>query len=164
MAKLCEMCGGRRAEKYCFVEGVALWLCAKCSALGKEVTRPRVDAAAIAARRAAGMPPRAEVVSAIVPDFASRIRRARDKKGLTQGELAAKSNVKESFITRIENEKARPDIATAEKLEKALGITLVTQESSAAAGKAQQKTAPVLGGTLTMGDVLKIKTEESKKE
>jgi len=163
MAKLCEMCGGRRAEKFCLVEGVALWLCAKCSALGKEVTRPRVDAAALAARRASGMHAlRAEIVSAVVPDFASRIRKAREGKGLTQGELAARANIKESFIIRIENDKARPDIATAQKLEKTLGISLVVQETaSQKTTAAQTKTAPsiVMGGVLTMGDVLKVKKD-----
>jgi len=161
MVKMCEMCGGRRAEKYCLVEGVPLWLCVKCSVLGKEVTRPRFDAVALAARRKAGMPPRNEIVSAIVPDFASRIRNAREKKGLTHEELAARANIKESFITRIESDKARPDITTAQKLEKTLGIKLVVQESITPGkdGTAQSKTAPALGGVLTMGDVLKVKKD-----
>jgi len=162
MAKLCELCGGRRAEKLCLVEGVALWLCAKCSVLGKEVTRPRVDAVAIAARRAAGMAVRTEIVSAVVPDFASRIRKAREGKGLSQGELAARANIKESFIIRIENEKARPDITTAQKLEKTLGISLVVQETASQKNTATQtKTAPIVagGGVLTMGDVLKVKKD-----
>lgn len=170
MVKFCEICGKRRTEKRCIVEGVALWVCGKCAVLGREVSYPRhVDQAGVPRHggvyKRPGFAKPTEVVSRVDPNFAKLVRRARESKGFTQGDVAKKTNIKESFIARIEQDRASPDLDTAGKLERCLGITLVMLESAGAVEDLQEKKAETgRGAGLTLGDVLKIKTGGKKED
>ena len=54
----------------------------------------------------------------------TRLKEARIEKGLTQKELAEKSNKSERQIIRIENGKGNPTIKTLKDIAKALNVTV----------------------------------------
>jgi transcriptional regulator with XRE-family HTH domain len=64
-------------------------------------------------------PPRNSVVS---DALASNIRRLRQDKKWTQGELGDKADVKQGAISLIENGRANPTILMLENIAKALGV------------------------------------------
>ena len=63
----------------------------------------------------------------LVEDFGNVVRRAREKMGLTQAELAARIAEKLSVIKKIEAGKLKPDEALLHKLERALKIKLTEE-------------------------------------
>jgi len=62
----------------------------------------------------------------IVQDYALVIKRAREKMGLSQDDLARRANEKASVISLIESSKMKPSILIGQKLERALKINLFT--------------------------------------
>ncbi len=64
----------------------------------------------------------------IVPEYAELIREARSKLSWTQEDLAKKILERKNVLSNIERGELLPDIKTARKLEKALGIKLVESE------------------------------------
>lgn len=64
----------------------------------------------------------------IVPDYAEIIRSARSRMNMTQDELAAKILERKNVLASIERGDLLPEIKTARKLEKVLGISLVEKE------------------------------------
>ncbi len=90
----------------------------------------------------------------VVDDYASRIRRAREKLGWTQALLAAKARVSEKVIKRIESGSLKPTIDLARRLERILGVKLlepVIEEEEEAGGREEFY--------LTLGDIAEIKEE-----
>ena len=59
------------------------------------------------------------------PNYHVIVKKAREKQGLTQNELARKIGEKTSVISKIESGKLRPTIPLARKLEHALKIKIV---------------------------------------
>ncbi|MET1160233.1 MAG: multiprotein bridging factor aMBF1 [Thermoprotei archaeon] len=91
----------------------------------------------------------------IVEDYATKIKRAREKKGWSQAVLAQKVQVSENVIKRIEAGRLKPGIQLARKLEKILGITLlepVVEEYKSFTNKEEDY--------LTIGDIIKLKDEK----
>uniref|UniRef100_A0A7C4H6Z1 TIGR00270 family protein n=1 Tax=Staphylothermus marinus TaxID=2280 RepID=A0A7C4H6Z1_STAMA len=66
-----------------------------------------------------------ETMYEVVEDYATRIKRAREKMGWNQTVLAQKLRVSENIVKRIESGKLKPSIELARKLEKLLGIVLL---------------------------------------
>ncbi len=64
----------------------------------------------------------------IVPDPGEIIRSARSRLNMTQDELAAKILERKNVLASIERGDLLPEIKTARKLEKVLGISLVEKE------------------------------------
>ncbi len=64
----------------------------------------------------------------IVPDYGEIIRSARSRLNMTQDELAAKILERKNVLASIERGDLLPEIKTARKLEKVLGISLVEKE------------------------------------
>ena len=54
--------------------------------------------------------------------FAARLAEARNKRGWTQGDLAAESGVSQSYISQLEKAKWEPKITTVLLLATALGV------------------------------------------
>ncbi len=132
----CEVCG-RRVEidrdcRKAFIEGVELTLCPECYI--KVVVRGR-RAAPIKQAVPQGVvkrePKRSIARRAIeedyevVPDYARRIREAREKFGWSTKALAEKVKESESVIKRVESGKLTPSISLAQRLERVLKITLL---------------------------------------
>ena len=158
----CEMCGEtiRGAPKLVRVEGAELSVCSKCEKFGTEVQQVRrTDIRALqkgpAARALPGTGGAAPVrhkrdmfdfiEGDIVDDYAARIRRAREEKGLSQKDLAMQMKEKEHLIRKIENSDLIPEEDVRKKLEKALGIRLIDAPVTEEEKKAQSRLAPTLG-------------------
>lgn len=106
------------------VDGSILEVCNSCANLGEEVKEiPRNK-----------LKPRPRMMThtqkidleemEIVPDYALTIKRAREKMGLSQDDLARRVNEKASVISLIESSKMKPSIFIGQKLERALKIDL----------------------------------------
>lgn len=65
----------------------------------------------------------------IVEDYAELVKNAREKLAMSQADLAAKIFERKNVIASIERGELMPDLKTARKLEKILGITLVEKVS-----------------------------------
>lgn len=64
----------------------------------------------------------------IVPEYAEIIKEARAKLSWTQDDLAKKILERKNVLSNIERGELLPDIKTARKLEKALGVKLIESE------------------------------------
>jgi putative transcription factor len=63
----------------------------------------------------------------LVDDYSSKVRKNRERLGLTQDQLGAKINEKGSVISRIESGHMEPDLKMAKKLERFLGVTFLEE-------------------------------------
>ena len=66
----------------------------------------------------------------LTPNFASRIREARMKMGLTHEQLGMKMNEKAQLLKKFETGTLKPDEIFAKKLERYLGIKLYISANS----------------------------------
>jgi putative transcription factor len=142
----CEMCGKEGPVAPTLLEGTTLHLCEKCGKYGKVLAPPRM----MTSKAVVKQPRAPDPTFGIVEDYADRIRRAREKLGLSQKEFAARLNEKESIIHKLETGSHEPPIELARKLEKLLRIALVQEDKDekVAIGKGQ------IGG-MTIGDLIK---------
>lgn len=139
-------------------------LCPSCMKFGVEVAghsqevtgRSRV-LEGIEARAARAKPKDifARMDTELVEDFGKRIREARQRKGLTQEELARKLNERQSVLSKVEAGTQRPNDDLARKLERELGIALFEEVAPV---EPETRTAPQ--GAFTLGDLIKRKAEK----
>jgi putative transcription factor len=90
----------------------------------------------------------------VVEDYAERVRRARERLGLTQKELAQRVKVGENVIRRIESGSLVPPVDLAMRLERVLGVKLlepVAEEEEEAEGSGDFY--------LTLGDVAELRED-----
>jgi putative transcription factor len=151
MGGLCEICGERPAVGRHAVEGTLLNVCAKCGRFG-----PQIREVFIPQKRPAPLAGPDEGENDFVPDFGRVVRSGRQRSGMTQKELAAKVNEKESSLANIERGDLLPSKQTADRLEKALGIRLFRAADAGKEKKELAKPKPS-GAGLTLGDVVKLK-------
>ena len=157
---LCEMCNNKIACCKALVEGAEISLCKNCSKFGKITKEIKVELSAKKAKRLGiaapvSLPKREKIViESIVADFGAKIKKAREKFGLTQQEFAIKISEKESIVRKLETEFMTPNIDLARKLERLLHITLVEQiEEGDDDGTSPGKKEGEEG--LTLGDFIK---------
>jgi len=157
---LCEMCNNKEACCRALVEGAEIALCRNCSKFGKITKEIKVELPAKKAKilgiAAPAVLPNKEkiVIESIVADFGAKIKKAREKFGLTQQEFALKISEKESIVHKLETELMEPNVDLARKLEKLLHIKLVEQiEEGEDEGVVEPKKAGSQG--FTLGDYLK---------
>lgn len=168
----CEMCGRptlRREMKVIFVENVKLTVCPSCYSrvVRSDVAREIKEVAAARrspepARPTTRPEPRSrerELLEEyeVVPDYAERIRQARERLGLTQKALADLVKESENTIKRIESGRLVPTIPLAKKLEEVLSIKLLEPivDSPAAA-----LPSPTKMREITLGDIVSIRKRE----
>jgi putative transcription factor len=133
--KECPICGGviwGGGEKV-LIEGAKITVCQSCAQHGKKL--PRKSRPSSRSRKkysrsttSSSSPKRTrspEVI--IVDDYNERIRKARERRNLTQAKFAQKLKEKESLIRRIESKKTKPTIKLAKKIEKTYEITLLKE-------------------------------------
>lgn len=146
----CELCGKTGSLFKAVVEGTELTVCRDCGGYGRilgALSSKQHVAAKKTIRTAEGP------LEIIAEDFAERVRKARERLGLKQEELAVKIAEKESLIHKIESGKVQPPIAVARKLERFLKITLVETKEEEKFSTGVRKTDVAM----TIGDLLKIK-------
>lgn len=151
----CELCG-RKEERlaYSYVEGVKMQVCSGCVKFGKfagEIKIPSKNE-----ERKSGFKVDRKLESqeseqeeeVVVSDYAKLIHVKREKLGLSQRDFAMKLNEKESFIANLENGKIPLGIDQARKLEKLLGLNLISREKVVHLGKSEKSNVVTIGDTL----------------
>ncbi|MEM0340521.1 MAG: multiprotein bridging factor aMBF1 [Acidilobaceae archaeon] len=92
----------------------------------------------------------------LVEGYGDVIRKGREKKGWTQEVLAQKLRVSVDVVRKIESEKYKPPIDLAKRIEKLLGVRLLTSTEEEPLGE-----VPNLRGT-TLGEVVVVRREEKQ--
>ena len=138
----CEMCGIEVVSpKKTKIEGAELNVCQNCSKFGVEMnTNPvqkqktkystynsndRIDRSADKKKISKKTYPR---LGEMDMEFNEKIRRARELRGISQGELASEINEKASFIKKLERGEVLPDEKVRKKLERNLKINLLESD------------------------------------
>ncbi len=149
---LCEMCGKDvTATSRVRIEGTVLWVCPDCARFGTPIDPPPKAAAAplAASPRAAPSPAGGARLTAprrrleerdlyqeigemeLAPDWARRVRVAREARTWTPEDLGKKLNEKKSVVLKIESGSFRPPDALVRKLEHLLQVRLRAEEGTA---------------------------------
>ena|SRR5262245_11037797 len=127
----CELCGRQSIEnKMVIVDGTVFKVCMACSKHGK----PYVPAQ-VAGKKKKQIPKQKKTIglsdsTILTPDFATLIREARMKIGLTHEQLGMKMNEKAQILRKFETGAIKPDEVFAKKLERYLGIRLYVAADS----------------------------------
>lgn len=162
---LCELCGGNAPFlKDVVIEGTRLMVCPGCAKMG---TRYREEKKVVPTtlmeerlqRRTERARPRdiyRNQQEALAEDYPDRIRKGRQKMGLTREEMGKKISEKASVIGKLENGSLHPDDSLRMKIEKFLGITLLTKISEGMYSNHTHSRG------MTLGDFIKIRKEKNK--
>ena len=147
----CDMCGREDRLVLVELEGSQLNVCSNCGKHGKRVGAPAVK------KGIRNFKPRkiekVEIEEEVVVDFAVKLRKAREKRGLKQKEFADLLNEKESLLQKWEAGSLIPKINVAKKLERMLGMNFVIQIKDAKEAPKLESTA----GEMTLGDFIKFR-------
>lgn len=172
------MCGTETGQpKTVKIEGAELDVCAECADFGTEVrqqssssTSTKYSTSSSASDSSSGADSSSsgsggggggtrrkrdmfDQMDEVAQDYDSRIREARESRGLSQEELAKELNEKASLIRKLERGDVLPSDSVQRKLEKELDITLV----EGAASDDTEWSSGSSGGGTTLGDVVKRK-------
>ena len=156
----CDLCGKDGVMFQVRIEGTVMTVCSSCARHGdiirqipsakekerKSKTEEKV-AAAFGAMRSAQ-----ETMLLVVDDYAPRIKKARERLGLKQEDMAKSLKIKESQLQGYETGSHKPDLETARMLEKALRIKLVEEHVEEHAGTQARRSGP-----FTLGDFVKTR-------
>tara|TARA_Y100001968_G_C18896700_1_gene498776 strand:- start:46 stop:537 length:492 start_codon:yes stop_codon:yes gene_type:complete len=162
---LCEMCGAESVNlESRKISGSVLKVCVSCSGMGKKTSyRESIGHRAFVAQtlEKREQKTRYKDISSdgniLVNNFGSKIRKARERKGIDHKTLAFKISEKKSIITSVEAENMRPNEKLIKKLEKYLSIKLTEEiEDSAVLFSSKNKKG------MTMGDILDQALKDSK--
>jgi putative transcription factor len=128
----CELCGHQTFEKkMVVVDGTVFNVCNACSKRGKPYVPPQI---AIKKKKPLAVKLQKKIKLAdetiLTPNFASMIREARMKRGLTHEQLGMKMNEKAQLLKKFETGSLKPDEIFAKKLERYLGIKLYVSANS----------------------------------
>ena len=173
----CEVCGRKIHSDpiRAVIEGAKLTVCVECSKHGKviydEPTAPKSPlAAAIAASKAKKpvsmmqkkkpLVAKVEITKELIEGYASKIRAAREKLGLSHEDLGLKISERASVLKHIELGKMEPNNLLASKLERTLKITLLIpievekpEERPKMSAKDQE---------MTLGDIIEFKDKDAE--
>lgn len=147
----CDLCGKETEPVDAVVEGAMLKVCVNCARFGnvvplkkipKETKKEKVDR---------------EESQLIVPDFSIKIRRARDKFGMMQEDVARRLNEKLSVIQKIEIGEIKPSMELALKLERFFRIKLIEDYGQKEEIEDKPKIVNFKENRLTVGDLIKMK-------
>ena len=120
---ICELCGKEGDLVDSIVEGAIIGVCVSCSEYSKVVmiNKPVVDKKLKMKKETEA----AGYVEVVGEDYSNLIKKAREKKGLKQEDLAKEIAEKESVIHQLESSKLKPNFKLAQKLEVFLGIKIL---------------------------------------
>jgi putative transcription factor len=161
------------------IEGATLTVCVECSKHGKVIlheeevralktstapTTKKPQAPVSMMQRKRQLVAKVEITQEITEGYASKIRAAREKLGLSHEDLGLKINEKASVLKHIENGKTSPNNLLASKLERTLKIKLLVP---IAEEKADEIPKTVKANQeMTLGDLIELdkKGTEAPKE
>lgn len=150
----CDMCGKDTRLFRTKIEGTVMNVCRSCSRHGQVLKEVRVDVRTPSKETSARIyvSEEEEVTEDIVPDYAGRIKRARQKKKMDQEDFAKFVAEKGSVISKLETGQLKPSLKLARKLQNRLGIKLIQ--------KTEEEKYELRGGSgkgFTIGDIIKTK-------
>jgi putative transcription factor len=166
----CEICGNpiRGPPAHVVVEGARLVVCPKCSTHGEDYWQPVGPSKAPERPISRPMKARPKMQTGSLPkgytelelrdDYANRIRKAREKLGLSQEDLAKLAKERLSIIQKIELEKMIPNLQLSRTLEHVLRMKLMIPAAEPDAPKQTLSETP----ELTIGDVIQFKKERKQ--
>ncbi len=147
----CHICGALRESLFkSLIEGTSVSVCEDCSRFGKTVESPK------SLQSKKFIVNRVEEIEIVERDYFLKIKNARENRGLTHGELAKLLAERESSLHHIETGKLKPTIKLAKKIEKVLGITLISKDYIG--GNISKKN--ISNASLTIGDIVKFKHDK----
>ena len=155
------MCGREGPTNRAIVEGSMVNVCSRCSKFGNviDVTPPEFDESKLLRRPFRPVvpvkKPETPSILLVVPDYAARVKNAREKALLNQEELAKAIGEKESVIHKVESSQFEPPMNVARKLELYLKIELLKELKSDDSYKPEK--FDVRSGALTVGDVIRFR-------
>jgi putative transcription factor len=158
----CEVCGHKihGSPIRALIEGAKLTVCTECSKHGKIIYEEPAPKQAPARRPFAPLPAKRQPLKAtvdttqeIVEGYASKIRQAREKLGISHEELGKKINEKASVLRKIETGKMAPNNQLATKLEHTLKIKLIVPVKEE---KGPQQISKTPNRELTLGDLMQL--------
>ena len=129
MPSFCELCGRQVTDgkKTVLIDSTIFNVCMPCSKRGK----PYVPTVTTKKRASTTPTPKKTNTkikmtddTILSPEFATLIRKARMKKGLTHEQLGTQMNEKAMLLRKFETGALKPDEILAKKLERFLGIKL----------------------------------------
>lgn len=129
----CEMCGRNDHLIEADVEGVELLVCSACSKYGsikKGKTNYSNGSSGYVNNGYAGrsITAKNEIEKRVVNDFASIIRKEREKRGMSQEDFAKFIQERQSFVAKWETGSVLPEISTAQRLGKIFNKNLIVED------------------------------------
>jgi len=171
-AMQCEVCGNdTESPRKILLDNIPMIACPNCAHLGKDVTQKpareveRGVPPEVAERleRRARMAKSKDVFESfqqeMVPDYAKRIKEARERKGWTREQLSGKVGERVPTIAKFEHGEVSPTDQVARRLERELNIKLF--ENVPVVGGAQVKTPRK---SFTLGDILKDAMKKKERD
>jgi putative transcription factor len=169
----CEVCGCKIHGKpfNVMIEGARLMVCGECAKHGKicydepksKPVFPRPSTAPIILRAQSKPPlPPVDTSVELTEDYGTRIRKAREKLGLSHEELGKRLNEKVSLLRKIEMGKMAPSDKLAAALEHALRVKLIVPRKEEETTRA--KMPKTLNRELTLGDLVQLNKRGNNKE
>ena len=157
----CEMCGRNGHLIEADVERVELLVCSGCSKYGS-VKRGNKNYSGGSSDHlsndSGGKPitPKNEIEKKVVNDFASIIRKEREKRSMSQDDFAKFLNERHSSVAKWETGSILPEISTAQRLGKILNKNLVIDDVM---GKVNQdaEISKKKSDVFTLGDFVKVR-------
>jgi putative transcription factor len=159
----CEICGSTiyGSPRRIILEGTRLLVCGRCSGLGEpdlkveekqKPSAPRpLGTPKPPASQASRLPKEIEELE-ITDDFPRMIKKAREKKKMSQEDLARTINERLSIIQKIELGKMTPDLRLTHALEHALRVKLLVPRK-----EPEMPEESVGHSEITLGDVIQYK-------
>ncbi len=159
MTQSCDLCGRPDARFRARVAGTEATVCERCASMGEIIEQVREPPKKSEIKRIERQK-RATVrdtdrIEEVVDDIGEKIRHEREELDWKQEELAKKVSEHESMIKRIEHGYI-PSLKIAHKLEKVLHIKLTEYVKPTD----QEYVSGSSGGSMTLGDMVKIKREK----
>lgn len=162
---LCELCGGNAPFlKDVVIEGTRLMVCPGCAGMGtryreeqKEIPKTLMEERL--QRRTERARPRdiyRNQGEALAEDYPERIMKGRQKMGLTREQMGSRINEKASVIGKLENGSLHPDDALRKKIEKFLGISLLSRIAEGTFANQKHSRG------MTLGDFIKMQKEKKQ--
>jgi len=123
LPEVCEVCGKEiyGKGKYVDIDGAVMLVCEACSKLGRIVNPPKKTPPKKMVKK---IQESFEEDKILKKDYHTIIRKARERLGLSQEELAQRIKEKSSVIKLLEAGKLQPDDNLTKKLERFLRIEL----------------------------------------
>jgi len=159
----CEVCGHKIHTEpiFALIEGAKLTVCVECSKHGKIIHQEEVAASKPTLKKTQApmtvvqkkpIIANVQITQELTPDYANKIRAAREKLVLTHEELGKKINEKASVLRNLEVGKMEPNNQLASKLEHMLKIKLLVPVSEEKVGQFSKSA----DHDVTLSDLIKI--------